>query len=86
MRLLLTYTYNYFISMKPVRFDEPYYNIIKSRVRAIRVDYNIKKPQVSISNATSILFYITPCYSVGTRKTTRKSVNGFCIKERKVFL
>lgn len=34
--------YNYFINKKPVRFNKLYYNIIKSRVRAIRVDYNNK--------------------------------------------
>jgi len=50
--------------MKPVWFDELYYNsIIKSRVRAIRVDYNNIKilRSVPISNATSILLYIIRC-------------------------
>jgi len=71
--------------MKPVRFDKPYYNILRSRVRAIRVDYNNIKILRSVSLTQQVYIHYTPCRSVGTRKTTRKSVNGFCISERKVF-
>jgi len=45
----ITYKYNYFISMKPVRFDKPYYNILKSRVHTIRVDNNNIKILRSVS-------------------------------------
>lgn len=59
----VTYTYNYFISMKPVRFDKPYYNISKSRVRAIRVDYNNIKilRSVSLTQQVCTLYAVLQC-------------------------
>jgi len=62
--LLMSYTYNYLISMKPVWFDEPYYNIIKSRVRAIRVDYNNIKILRSVSLTQQVYYYILRCAAV----------------------
>lgn len=50
--------------MKPVRFDKPYYNILKSRVRAIRVDYNNIKILRSVSLTQQVYTYIKRCAEV----------------------